>query len=116
MSLSTRIFLAFAVVVAATGASSFYAVAAVTGLRHELGFLRERALPLLDELRQDAAELHGFDEALQRAAPHDLDWVVRFIPNARPFGRVEQLVNLVGDGLQTAARKPVNNSFYVPAV
>ncbi len=92
MSLSTRIFLAFAVVVAATGASSFYAVAAVTGLRHELGFLRERALPLLDELRQDAAELHGFDEALQRAAPHDLDWVVRFIPNARPFGRVEQVL------------------------
>ena len=92
MSLSTRIFLAFAVVVAATGASSFYAVAAVTGLRHELGFLRERALPLLDELRQDAAELHGFDEALQRAAPHDLDWVVRFVPNARPFGRVEQVL------------------------
>ena len=92
MSLSTRIFLAFAVVVAATGASSFYAVAAVTGLRHELGFLRERALPLLDELRQDAAELHGFDEALQRAAPHDLDWVVRFIGNARPFGRVEQVL------------------------
>lgn len=77
---------------AATGASSFYAVAAVTGLRHELGFLRSRALPLLDELRQDAAELHGFDEALQRAAPHDLDWVVRFIPNARPFGRVEQVL------------------------
>lgn len=92
MSLSTRIFLAFAVMVAATGASSFYAVAAVTGLRHELGFLRNRALPLLDEMRLDAAELHGFDEALQRAAPHDLDWVVRFVPNARPFGRVEQVL------------------------
>ena len=92
VSLSTRIFLAFAVVVAATGASSFYAVATVTGLRHELGFLRNRALPLLDEMRQDAAELHGFDEALQRAAPHDLEWVVRFVPNTRPFGRVDQVL------------------------
>lgn len=92
VSLSTRIFLAFAVVVAATGASSFYAVATVAGLRHELGFLRNRALPLLDEMRQDAAELHGFDEALQRAAPHDLEWVVRFVPSTRPFGRVEQVL------------------------
>jgi two-component system NtrC family sensor kinase len=91
-SLSTRIFLAFAVVVATSGFATFYAVAAVTNLRHELGFLRQRALPLLEELRQSETALRGFDEALQRAAPHDLEWVVRFVPNARPYQRIDQIL------------------------
>lgn len=91
-SLSTQIFLAFALVVASTGAASLYAVAAVSALRHELGFLRQRALPLLDDLRQSAEALRGFDEALQRAAPEDLDWVVRLLPNARPYQRIDRIV------------------------
>ncbi len=91
-SLSTRIFLAFALVVACTGAASVYAVAAVSALRHELGFLRRQALPLLDELQQSADGLRGFDEALQRAAPEDLDWVVRLLPNARPYQRIDRIL------------------------
>lgn len=91
-SLSTRIFVAFAVVVACSGLATFYAIATVATLRHELGFLRQRALPLLDELRQSEVALRGFDEALQRAAPHDLEWVVRFVPNARPYQRVDQIL------------------------
>ncbi len=92
-SLSTRIFLAFALVVAATGAASLYALASVAALRHELGFLRQQALPLLDEVRQSAEALRGFDEALQRAAPEDLEWVVRLLPNARPYQRVERVLS-----------------------
>ena len=91
-SLPLRIFLAFAVLVTCTGAASFYGIAAVGALRHELGFLRQGALPLLDELRQSGLELRGFDEALQRAEPHDLEWVVRFTPTARPFQRVDQIL------------------------
>ena len=90
-SLSTRIFLAFALVVTCTGGASLYAIGAVAALRHELTFLRQSALPLLDELRQNTTELRSFDEALQRAAPQDLAWVVRLLPNARPYGRVEDL-------------------------
>ncbi|MFZ4577463.1 MAG: sensor histidine kinase [Myxococcota bacterium] len=92
MSLSTRIFLAFSVMVACSGAASFYGIAAVTSLRHELGFLRQRALPMLDDMRRSGTELRGFDEALQRAAPHDLEWVVRFVPNAKPYPRVERIL------------------------
>ena len=92
LSLSTRIFLAFALVVACTGAASLYAIAAVAALRHELTFLRQSALPLLDELRQTTTELRSFDEALQRAAPQDMAWVVRLLPNARPYGRVDDLL------------------------
>ncbi len=91
-SLSTRVFLAFALVVACSGAASVYAVAAVSALRHELGFLRRQALPLLDELQQSADGLRGFDEALQRAAPEDLDWVVRLLPNARPYQRIDRIL------------------------
>lgn len=90
-SLSTRIFLAFALVVTCTGGASLYAIGAVAALRHELTFLRQSALPLLDELRQHTTELRSFDEALQRAAPQDLAWVVRLLPNARPYGRVDEL-------------------------
>ncbi len=91
-SLPTRIFMAFALIILCTGGSSLYAIATVAALRHELTFLRARALPLLDELRQATAELRAFDEALQRAAPQDLDWVVRLLPNARPYQRVDQLL------------------------
>lgn len=90
LSLPTRIVLGFAVVVLATGLSTLYALASVAALRHELSFLRQRALPLLDDMRQSVQELRGFDEALQRASPHDLEWVTRFLPNARPYDRVDR--------------------------
>jgi signal transduction histidine kinase len=91
LSLSTRIFLGFAVVVSCFGVASLYGVAAVNSLRHELQFLRTQALPLLESMRKNGVELRAFDEALQRAAPHDLDWVARFVPNARPYKRVDSL-------------------------
>jgi len=90
-SLPLRIFIGFAVVVACFGTASLYAVASVTSLRHELHVLRKRALPLLESLRQSGLELRGFDEALQRAAPHDLDWVARFVPGARPYARIDRI-------------------------
>lgn len=104
-SLSTRIFIAFAIVVATFGTAAAYGVATVTGLRHELGFLRQRALPLLRTLRNNGLELRGFDEALQRAAPHDLDWVARFVPNAQPFRRLDRVLGRIG-ALQEDARPP----------
>ena len=104
-SLSTRIFVGFAIVVACFGAASFYAVAAVTTLRGELGFLRNRALPLLDQLRQSSVELRGFDEALRRAAPHDLDWLARFVREARPYQRASLIRERLA-GLQAAVHTP----------
>ncbi len=104
-SLSTRIFVGFAIVVACFGAASFYAVAAVTTLRSELGFLRNRALPLLDQLRQSSVELRGFDEALRRAAPHDLDWLARFVREARPYQRASVIRERLL-GLQDAIHTP----------
>lgn len=100
-SLSTRIFLAFALVITCSGSASIYAVASVASLRHELSFLRSRALPLLEALRKATAELRAFDEALQRAAPQDLDWVVRLLPNARPYPRVDAIL---GQTRQAAQR------------
>jgi signal transduction histidine kinase len=91
-SLPARIFVAFAAIVAVSGLATFYGAAGVAALRHELRFLRVRALPVRDELRRSALELRAFDEALQRAAPHDLEWVVRFAPNARPFARIDGLL------------------------
>ncbi|MCO4761195.1 MAG: HAMP domain-containing protein [Myxococcales bacterium] len=104
-SLSTRIFIAFAIVVAAFGTAAAYGVATTMGLRHELGFLRKRTVPLLRTLRDNGLELRGFDEALQRAAPHDLDWVARFVPNARPFRRLDGILSQIG-ALHEDARPP----------
>lgn len=104
-SVSLRIFVGFAVVVACFGTASLYAMASVTSLRHELHFLRKRALPLLESLRQSGVELRGFDEALQRAAPHDLDWVARFVPGARPYERIDRIRKQVRL-LKLSARPP----------
>lgn len=104
-SLSLRIFIGFVVVVACFGAASLYGMASVTSLRHELHFLRKRALPLMESLRRSGLELRGFDEALQRAAPHDLDWVARFVPGARPFERLDRVRKQIGL-LRASSRPP----------
>lgn len=104
-SLSTRIFIGFALVVTCFGLASLYGVAAVTGLRHELSFLRKEALPLIDSLRQNGVELRAFDEALQRAAPHDLDWVSRFVPNARPYARIDRVLDRL-QAMHATSRPP----------
>jgi signal transduction histidine kinase len=96
LSLPTRIFLGFALTLSCFAVASLYGIAAVTGLRHELSLLRQRALPLLSTLRDNALELRGFDEALARAAPHDLDWVARFAPTARPFERLDGILVQIG--------------------
>ena len=104
-SLSTRVFLGLALVVATFGVASFYAGAAVISLRHELRVLRDRALPLRDALRRDAIELEAFDEALGRAAPHDLDWLARLVPNARPWRRVDATLGRIRT-LREGSRPP----------
>ena len=113
-SLSTRIFIGFALVVACFGTASLYGVAAVTGLRHELRFLRKQALPLLDSLRESGVELRAYDEALRRAAPHDLDWVSRFVPNARPYERIDRLLDKLR-AIREASRPPRLARFLSPA-
>ncbi len=114
LSLSTRIFVGFAVVVACFGSASLYGVAAVTSLRHELRFLRKQALPLLDSTRESGVELRAYDEALRRAAPHDLDWVSRFVPNARPYERVKDLIGKLR-AIREASRPPRLARFLSPA-
>ncbi len=114
LSLSTRIFVGFAVVVACFGSASLYGVAAVTSLRHELRFLRKQALPLLDSLRESGVELRAYDEALRRAAPHDLDWVSRFVPNSRPYERVQALIVKLRT-IREASRPPRLARFLSPA-
>ena len=114
LSLSTRIFVGFALVVACFGTASLYGVAAVTSLRHELRFLRKQALPLLDSLRESGVELRAYDEALRRAAPHDLDWVSRFVPNARPYERIDRLVEKLR-AIREASRPPRLARFLSPA-
>ena len=104
-SLSTRIFLGFAVVVACFGATALYGAAAVATLRHELRLLRSRALPLLGTLRDNGLELRGFDEALARAAPHDMEWVSRFVPNARPYQRLDKILGQI-ESLRSSDRPP----------
>lgn len=104
-SLSTRIFLGFAVVVACFGATALYGAAAVATLRHELRLLRSRALPLLGTLRDNGLELRGFDEALARAAPHDMEWVARFVPNARPYQRLDKILGQIAS-LRASDRPP----------
>lgn len=114
LSLSTRIFLGFALMVVCFGAAALYGVAAVTSLRHELNLLRKRALPLLGTLRDNGLELRGFDEALARAAPHDLDWVARFAPSARPYERLDRILAQIGQ-MQAVDRPPRLARALVPA-
>lgn len=88
LSVSTKIFLGFALVIASFGVVSVYSIARMQTLGENVRFIREGVVPARDALRGLRTEMKGFEEALARRRPSDLAWVRSFLPTLEPFERI----------------------------
>jgi signal transduction histidine kinase len=91
LSITTKIFLGFAVVIASFGVVSLYSIVRMQTLGENVRFIREGVIPARDALRELHSEMKGFEEALGRRRPSDLSWVRSFLPTLAPFERIEAL-------------------------
>lgn len=90
-SVSTKIFLGFAVVIVSFGIVSVYSIFRMQTLGENIRFIREGVIPARDALKGLHSEMKAFEEALGRQHPSDLAWVRSFLPTLEPFGRIEAM-------------------------
>lgn len=91
ISISTKVFLGFAVVIGTFGVSSLYGLFRIATLRENIVFIRAGVLPVNDNLRDLNQNLRGFTEALDRRRQTDLEWQRTYLPNLRVYERIERL-------------------------
>ena len=91
ISISTKVFLGFAVVIGTFGVSSLYGLFRIATLRENIVFIRAGVLPVNDNLRDLNQNLRGFTEALDRRRQTDLEWQRTYLPNLRVYDRIERL-------------------------
>ena len=96
-SVSTKIFLGFAVVIASFGIVSLYSIHRMRSLGENLRFVREGVIPARDALRELRSELKAFEEAFGRRRASDLEWVRSFLPSLRPYARIDTMRARVGE-------------------
>ncbi len=91
LSLSTKVFLGFALVITTFGVASVYSIVKITGLRSSIRFLRAGVIPASDSLRQLDFDLGRYESALSRRGASDVARLTELLPNFRPYERVERL-------------------------
>lgn len=95
LSISTKVFLGFAVVIATFGLSSVYGLLRIASLRENIVFIRAGVLPVVDRARELSQSLRGFSEALERRRQTDLEWQRSYLPRLKPFEQIGRLSDSV---------------------
>lgn len=90
-SISTKIFLFFAVVIFAFGGASAYTVVRMTALRASFTILWEEAIPVSNKLKSLGRRLETPEEFLAMKRPGDAQWVTRILPRLEPFKVLRQV-------------------------
>ena len=90
-SVSTKIFLFFAVVIFAFGGASAYTVVRMTELRASFTVLWEEVIPVSNQLKSLSQRLETPEEFLEMKRPGDAQWVIRILPRLEPFQALRRL-------------------------
>ncbi len=106
LSVSTKIFLGFAVVIAAFGSAFAYAIHRMSVSRASVTVVLREVVPAQSELRQVSRRLRAPEEFLALKRPSDAAWLQRLLPTIKPFERlraVEERLRALARGGQLAA-------------
>lgn len=102
LSVSTKIFLGFAVVIVAFGSAFAYAIHRMSVSRASVTVVLREIVPAQSELRQISRRLRAPEEFLALKRPSDAAWLQRLLPTVKPFARLrsveERLRSLVQGG------------------
>lgn len=91
LSLSTRIFLGFIVVVLAFGAASVYTVVRMTELQRSVTVVWQEVMPVSTDLKELSRRLRSPEEFLTVRRPSDQQWIERLLPRVDPFRHLEEV-------------------------
>ena len=108
MSVATKIFLGFTVVIVSFGLVSVDSIFRMRSLGENLRFLREGVIPTRDKLKDLHSELKAFEVALSRRRLSDLEWLQSFLPTLEPFERIAEMVSRIDALADRAHVKPAN--------
>ena len=91
LSISTRIFLSFIVVILAFGAASVYTVFRMTALQRSVTVMWQEVMPVATDLKELSRRLRAPEEFLTVRRPSDQQWIERLLPRVEPFRHLEEV-------------------------
>ena len=103
LSVSTKIFLGFAVVIVAFGLACAYTIYRMTTLRESVTVVWEEVMPIASQLKDLSRRLRAPEEFLDLRRPTDPQWLTRLLPTLDPFAHTLRLE----DGLEKLTRSHI---------
>lgn len=107
LSVSTKIFLGFAVVIIAFGSASTYSIYRMNAHRASVAVIWQEVNPISLELRGLLRRIQAQDEFLELKKPQDAEYLQRALPTLQPFKRLqaieEKIASLINRGLLSEA-------------
>jgi len=85
LSVATKIFLGFAAVIIAFGATSAFTLYRMSALRHTVTVLWKELNPMSNQLRALSRQLKSAEEFLGLKRPNDAQWLQQVLPALEPF-------------------------------
>ncbi|PIE20025.1 MAG: hypothetical protein CSA66_01775 [Proteobacteria bacterium] len=105
LSVSTKIFLGFAVVIIAFGSTFAYALYQLSTLRRSVTVIWKEVIPISNQLEGLGRQLQAAEELFGLERPSDARWLQQVLPTIEPFDgpqgigvAVDRLRVLTGDG------------------
>lgn len=90
LSVSTKIFIGFAVVIIAFGSACAYTIYRMTTLRESVALMWE-VMPVLSQLKDFSWRLRSHEKYLDLREPTDAQWLARLLPSLEPFDQIRRL-------------------------
>lgn len=91
LSVSTKIFLGFAVVILAFGSACAYTIYRMSALRESVTVIWEEVVPVSSRLRSLSRRLRAPEEFLALKRPSDAAWLQRLLPTLEPFEQLRDV-------------------------
>ncbi len=101
-SVATKIFLGFAAVIIAFGATSAFTLYRMGSLRRAMTVLWNDLTPMSNQLRAFSRQLKSAEELLALRRPNDAQWLQQVLPALEPFGDAQGFQSIAAR-LQTIA-------------
>lgn len=102
LSVATKIFLGFAVVIVAFGATSAFTLARMSSLRQTVTVLWKELTPMSNQLRGLSRQLKAAEEFLALKRANDAQWLQQVLPALEPFTGSQGFITLA-ERLEAAA-------------
>ena len=91
LSISTRIFIGFILVILTFGSVCAYTIYRMTRMRQTVGLIWEEVIPVADQLKELSRQVTAPTAFLELDRPSDAHWLARILPGMEPFRHTQRI-------------------------